>query len=83
MTRELFTVTHVDEWETQGGQILHLIRGHVVDNPLEQRTLRTLNGWRATLCQMAIGKEPLWVEWRENPFRRSWLEFDLIEVERS
>ncbi len=83
--RELITVTSVDTF-TSGSlgrsRDLFLIRGYVFQHPIEQRSLRTPNGFMATLCRAAIGLAPLQLTWKKNPFNnKSWLEYDLIKVE--
>jgi hypothetical protein len=75
-------VERVDEWPTDRHMLLYIIRGYVEGQPIEQRTLRTPNGWMASMCSRAqLKNESVWCEWKKNPFNKSWLEFDLISVE--
>jgi hypothetical protein len=68
--RELITVTNVDTFTSASlgrGRDLFLIRGYVFSKPVEQRTMRTPNGFMATLCRAAIGHPPLQLTWKRSP----------------
>ena len=82
--RELITVTNVDTFATPGGHShdLFIVRGYVFGKPIEQRTMRTPDGWKATLCRQSIGAPPLHLTWKRTPFtNKSWSEYDLLKAE--
>lgn len=80
--RELITITHVRPIRLAGNEEIFIIKGHLDETPMAMRSMRTTDGWKASMCQAAVDMGSVWVTWQRNPFNRmAWNEHDLIAVE--